>query len=265
MLILKVRRGWSAFIALVCVASFAFAIVSLVSPNSAHGGLLLEGFGHDGDPMTTADLASYGATGTTPNYTWAADDAAIVTAENMVVPFHDFETDPQMARLGLTGGSNDGKLKQRVNELGSSSLGGNVPDSAIDDGNVRGLFTVRFNQAEGVPAGAEATITLQFLGDDVNNTVVPSPVGPPVSLTQVVGNGDPSVWTFIELLDVAVPVGARGYEAIIEYNISTLGNPSGPIYVDKTRTDFSVIPEPASLLLALCGMSLILGGRKFRS
>ncbi len=79
-------------------------------------------------------------------------------------------------------------------------------------------------------------------------------------MTQTLGNG-----THIELLDADVPVSVRGYEAIIEYDTTTLGSSQGAIYVDKTQVDFSVVPELASLLLALCGVSPILGGRKFRS
>jgi len=268
MLILKVRRSVSAFVALIRVASVAVVVVCLASPNLVYGGLLYEGFGSNGS-MVTADLVSYGTTGTTADYTWAANGAAIVTEENGVVPFHDYETNPQMIRLSTTG-SNAGKLKQRVSELGSSTGTNPVPIADIDAGNARGSFIVCFNQHGAgalAPAGAMATISLQFLDD----SSIPLPVGAPVSLTQIVGSShstsvsDVAEWTHIELLDVVVPVGARGYEAIIEYDIASLGTSPIHVYVDKTATDFSVIPEPASLMLALCGMSLILGGRRFRS
>jgi len=257
MLILKVRRSVSAFVTLIRVASIAVVVVCLASPNLVYGGLIHEDFEL---PMTTSGsgidgLAPYGPTGTTPDYTWAADGAEIVTTEFGVVPFHS--PGDQMIKLSTTG-TNAGKLKQRVSEFGSATGTNPVPADDIDAGNVRGSFTVCFNQ-HASSALAEATISLLFLDADLNT------VGAPVSLSQIVGDSDVSEWTHIDLLDVVVPVGARGYEAIIEYDIASLGTSPGHIYVDKTATDFWVIPEPASLMLALCGMSLILGGRKFRN
>ncbi len=109
----------------------------------------------------------------------------IVIDENGVVPFHD--SGDQMIKLGLSG-PNAGELKQRVSELGSSSLGGNVDIDDIDAGNARGSFIVCFNQVAGVSADAMATITLQFLADDL------STVGGPVSLMQIVGDTDVGEW-----------------------------------------------------------------------
>ena len=58
-----------------------------------------------------------------------------------------------------------------------------------------------------------------------------------------------------------MPAGARGAEAIIRYNTTSLTGPAGyiPGYVDKTHLGFSIpgIPEPATALMGLAGIACL--------
>ncbi len=238
------------WLASMCVTT---GILTLASSDLARAGLVYEDFEA---PMTSADIAAYGGTGATAPYTWAAEDATIVVGiENGVTPFHDYEASPQMVRLDGGDGNANGQteMKQRIDDIGIYT------GTQVDSGAVRASFFACFNQPAGAPPVLNATVTLDFL--DASLVSVGSS-----SVTGDVANGivaGEAGWTHLDLDNIVVPAGARGVEAIISFSTSDL-NGFSPIYFDKTHLDFTLVnvPEPTSILLTLCGVSMTLLGRR---
>jgi hypothetical protein len=191
-------------------------------------------------PYSTSDLVSWAGTGLTAVDKWAAESAEIVGSENGIVPLGG----DQMAKL-LDDGSLLTEIKQRVGSIGL------LTNAQVDSGTASAQLIAYFNVPANAPAGASTELLLQFLDGSQN------PIGLPVSLLSPPLDNDPSSWEQLQMNNVAVPVGSRGAEAIIRYNIASLTGSAGfvPGYVDRVHLGFSFVPEPSTFgLLFICGM-----------
>ncbi len=206
---------------------------------------------HFDSPYTTADFAPWAGTGLSAVDKWAAESAAVVGVDNGVTPIDG----DQMVKF-LDDSSAYSELKQRVGSIGILS------DAQVDTGLVTATYFACFNAPADAPAGANADILLQFLDGSQ------APIGLPITLNSGPLGNDPSTWEHVQLTNVPVPVGARGAEAIIRFDVSSLTGTSGFVaaYTDKTHLEFSAgVPEPATLgLLLVCGVLQLSGCRPNR-
>lgn len=206
---------------------------------------------HFDSPFNTASLVPFAGTGLTPVDKWAAEMAVVVGPDNGVSPIDG----DQMVKM-LNDGSSFTELKQRVGDIDGFTA------AQIDSGLLKARYFACFNAPVNAPAGANAEIALQFLNGSL------AALGAPVVLGSGPIGNDPTDWAHIEMTGIPVPVGARGAEAIIRYNNASLIGAGGFVaaYVDKTHLEFSRVPEPASIVLALlCGTATIVGLRRSRS
>ena len=231
------------------VLAAATAVLSLVAFQDIHAQLSDP---HFDSPFTTADFVPWAGTGLTAVDKWAAESAEVVGVDNGVTPVDG----NQMVKL-LDDGSAYSELKQRVGSIGI------LTDAQVDTGLALAVYFACFNAPANAPLGANADILLQFLDGSQ------SPIGLPVSVNSGPLGNDPNTWEHVQLSNVPVPVGARGAEAIIRYDIASLTGTSGfvPAYVDKTHLGFSIgVPEPATVgLLLLCGVWHLAGFRPKRA
>ena len=201
-------------------------------------------------PYLTSDLAPWGGTGLTAVDSWAAEAAEIVGVDNGITPL----VGDQMAKL-LDDSSSLSEIKQRIGSIGL------LTNPQVDTGAALALYFAHLNVPASAPVGVTAEILLQFL-DGAQNAL-----GAPATLLSGPLDNDPSTWEIVQMTDVPVPVGARGAEAIIRYNIASLTGQSGfvPGYVDSTHLGFSFVPEPSTFgLLLICGLWKAASSRRNR-
>lgn len=246
---MMVGKSWARGPRLMSVAlmSLFFIVTVMVAPREAAAQL---SNAHFDSPYSTADLVPFAGTGLTPVDKWAAEMAVVVGADNGVSPIDG----DQMVKM-LNDGSSFTELKQRVGNIDGFT------NAQIDTGLLKARYFACFNAPANAPAGATAEIALQFLNGSLGA------LGAPVVLGSGPIGNNPNDWAHIEMNGIAVPVGARGAEAIIRYNTASLTGPSGFVaaYTDKTHLEFSRIPEPASIALCvLCGIGVSLGIRPRR-
>ncbi len=229
------------------LCAISCAILSLGLFSEAQAQLSNPGFD---SPYSTSDLVPWGGTGSTAVDEWAAEAAEIVGPDNGINPF----AGDQMAKL-LDDGSSLTEIKQRVGSIGL------LTNAQVDTGVALAYYQAYLNVPANAPVAVTAEILLQFL-DGAQNAL-----GAPMSLVSAPLDTDPSSWEIVKMDNIPVPVGARGAEAIIRYDVASLTGTNGfvPGYVDRTHLEFSYVPEPSTFgLLLICGMWKVVGSRRNR-